>query len=330
MNKKDSQQMQAVMVDIDEEFRARVNHVFDTWLANKLDFDEAKARLDKLRQDAQASSNPTNEACVDNILGVIYGYRSNFEASIAHFAQAIDVFEKHQAWRRVASCSLNIGENYRLLGNFARAQHNFHRTHQIARRLNDLELQAVAITNEGLMLVSLESYARAKVILEEALTLILEQWHPEDTRLVTNRADNLCEVYYALAQVHLHENNLLKALKNARHCLSHAQENERPFRMAHAYRVLGDVVSQLKILQIKDAETENDPDTYYQASLDAFKSVNADSEWAKTLFAQGKSLAQHGKTQAAKQNFQQAMLVFNKLSMWQEAAQVTEAQIKLL
>ena len=40
--------------------------------------------------------------------------------------------------------------------------------------------------------------------------------------------------------------------------------------------------------------------------------------------------AERGKKQAAGHNFQQAMQVFNKLSMWQDAAQVTEAQLGLL
>jgi two-component system, NtrC family, sensor kinase len=326
--KRDSQQMMAVMVDVDEEFRARVNKVFDAWYGNTTDFEAACVQLERLREEALSHPNPVNPGSVDNILGVMNGYRSNYDESIAHFTKAKELFEKHQAWRRMASCSLNLGETYRLVGNFARAQTNFHQTYTLAKTLNDLELQAIAITNEGLMLLSLQSYQRAKQILEEALTLILETWHPEDERIAANRIDNLCEIYYAVSKLYLHEKNLLKAWEAAKLSLNYAKMNARPLRIAHANRALGTVMTRLT--RTDDEGFSNDPDTYYQISLDAFKSVNAESEWAKTLYAQGISLAERGKKQAAAQNFQQAILVFNKLSMWQEAAQVTEAQIRLL
>jgi tetratricopeptide (TPR) repeat protein len=326
--KRDSQQMLTVLPDVDEVFRGRVNKVFDAWYANTIDFEAATQQLSLLREEAQRSPNPINEGSVDTILGVIYGYRSQYDEANVYLTKAKNLFEKHQAWRRVASCCLNLGETSRLVGNFARAQTNFHQCYQVGKNLRDLELQAIAITNEGLMLLSLQSYKRAKIILEEALSLIENDWHPEDLRLAANRIDNLCEIHYALAKLYLQEKALPRAWEEAKRSLRFAEENARPLRIGHAYRALGTVMSSLKYSP--DEGMSSDPDFYYEASLDAFKQVNAESEWAKTLFAQGKSLAERGKKQVAGNNFQQAIHIFNKLSMWQDAAQVTEAQLGLL
>lgn len=325
---RESQQMQAVLADVDEVFRSRVNQVFDAWYAKKIEFENAFEELAQLRIEAQSSENPINEGSVDNILGVIYGYRSQYEESIQHFNKAKELFEKHHAWRRVASCALNLGETYRLIGNFARAQTNFHQTAQLGKNLRDFELQAIAITNEALMLMSLQSYQRAKTILQEALTLIENEWHPTDSRLIANRIDNLCEIHYAFAKLYIQENNILRAWEEAKLSLKYAEENARPLRIGHAYRALGTVMHKLK--NAPDETMSSDPDFYFQASIDAFKSVNAESEWAKSLYAQGKSLAERGKKELASRNFQQAIRVFNKLQMWQDAAQVTEAQLALL
>lgn len=325
--KRESQQMVAIR-DVDESFRKQVNHVFDEWYANQMDFEQALQALEAFRQDASIDQNPVNEGWIDHSLGIIYGSRSKFEDSIVHFNKAKECFESYQVWRQVASCNLNLGESYRQMGNFARAQKHFHQAYTLAGNLKDVALQAFAITNEGMILLNLQSYERAKEIFEKALKLIREQWQPEGTRGIANRIDSLCEIHYALAKIYLHENNLNRAWEEAKRCLQYGEENGRPLRIGHAWRALGTVMNKLK--QSPDEAMSSDPDFYYQASLDAFQSVNAESEWAKTLFAQGKALLERGKKQAASQNFQQAAQVFNKLAMWQDAAQVTEAQLALL
>jgi hypothetical protein len=68
--------------DIDPIFRQHINDIFDEWHANTVSFAAALKSMDALRQDALAESNEINEGAIYNILGIMYGYRSQAEAQM--------------------------------------------------------------------------------------------------------------------------------------------------------------------------------------------------------------------------------------------------------
>jgi tetratricopeptide (TPR) repeat protein len=281
-----------------------------------------------LRQAALAEKNAINEAAIYNILGIVYGYRANYDESINYFTKARELFDKHGVKRRVASCDLNLGETYRLKANNAKARQYFHSAYEAAKITDNLGLQCTALANEGQMWFSLKSYDKAKKTLEEAHDLALNKWIPETERDKLNRTDNLCEIQYAFVSVYLQENNAAKAWEHARQTLNYAKQTERPVRFGYANRAMGDVITLLG--KSPEEGYSEDPDSFYQAALDAFRQVKADGDVGKTLFAQGQSLAKRGKTRSAGQKLQQAMVIFTKLGMSDDAAKAAEAQMSLI
>src|SRR5688572_29858802 len=210
--------------DIDEAFRGRVNVIFDSWQGNKINFQEALKQLELLRQEALSENNGIKEAAIYNILGIIYGYRANYDESINNFTKARDLFDKNGAKRRVASCDLNLGETYRLRSNFTKARQYFHNAYEAAKSSGHIQTQTIALTNEGQMWVSLKSYDKGRKTLEEAQDLALNKWQPENERENTNRLDNLCEIHSAFVTLYLQENDSEKAWENARQTLDYAKQ----------------------------------------------------------------------------------------------------------
>jgi tetratricopeptide (TPR) repeat protein len=325
---KQTEQAAVPVPDIDEAFRGRVNTIFDAYQTNSTNLPDTLKQLEALRQEALAENHGINEAAIYNILGIIYGYRANYPESINHFTKARDLFEKHGAKRRVATCDLNLGETYRLIGNYSKARQYFHSAYEAAKSLNHIPTEILALTNEGQMWFSLKSYDKAKKTLEEAQDLALNKWVLETERDKLNRDDNLCEIHYAFVSLYLQENNGEKAWEHAKTTMDYAKFTDRPVRFGYANRALGDVITVLG--KAPEEAYSEDADSYYQAALDAFRQVKAEGDVGKTLFAQGQSLAKRGKTRSAGQKLQQAMVIFTKLGMSEEAAKAAEAQMSLI
>ncbi|MEM9952861.1 MAG: tetratricopeptide repeat protein [Chloroflexota bacterium] len=314
--------------DIDEAFRNRVNEIYEAWHQNTIPFAEASQHLEALRQEALEDANALNEAGIYNILGIIHGYRSKYDNSIINFDRARAIYENEGALRRTATVDLNLGETYRLLGNFTRAKSYFHKAYEGAKSFEDVALQVVALGNEGQMWISLKSYDKARETLEKALDLGLNAWQADDDRNQIRRADQLCEVYHALASIELQAGQTQVAWDYAVASYENAEYSGRILRMGYANRILGDVVTELGNAP-HDEFTDN-IDYYYDEAMSAFKQVKAEGEVGKTLLSQGQSLAKRGKKRAAINKYQQAMVIFTRLGMMDDAAEAAQAQTTVI
>ncbi|MGJ3237290.1 MAG: tetratricopeptide repeat protein [Anaerolineae bacterium] len=313
--------------DIDEDFRDRVNQVYEAWHRNDTPFAHATKQLEALRQEALATSSPLNEAGIYNILGIMNGYRSKYENAIVNFDKARQIYDQHGAARRVATVDLNLGETYRLLGDFTRAKTYFHRAYEEAQALDNLALQVTALTNEGQMWFSLKSFEKARTTLETALHVSQDQWHPQDEADEIRQADNACEIHHALVSVALEEGKPDQAWEHAAQSYHYAEFSGRIVRMGYANRALGDVITELG--QSPSDEFNSDVDYYYTEAISAFKQVKAEGEVAKTLLAHGQSLAKRGQKRSAGNKYQQAMVIFSKLGMMDAAAEAAQAQSEI-
>ena len=103
---------------------------------------------------------------------------------------------------------------------------------------------------------------------------------------------------------------------------------ETPVRLGFAHRAIGDVMTELG--ESPDPEFGNDPDEHYQAAVDAFRQIKAEGEVGKTFFAQGQSLTKRHKRRLAGRKFQQAMVIFTKLGMTDDASKAAEAQMLII
>jgi tetratricopeptide (TPR) repeat protein len=315
--------------DIDPAFRERINKIYHQWHDGEMPFSEAVKQFDALWQEAADAKTVIHQAAIENILGIMQGYRGNYDESVNHFKKALMLFEEGGAKPRMLSCILNIGEIYRLRGNFTQARSYFHRAYKGSKELGDLRQQAVALTNEGQMWMSLNSAEKARTTLEKALAvserMVLEQQDTENDRI--NNLDNICELHHALTNVCLEEDDPQKAWEHAREAYTIAQQLNREIRLGYANRALGDVITVLDTLP--DDSFKNDPDFYYDAALKAFRNVKSESEVGKTLLAKGKSLARRNKGRSARNLLQQAMVIFTRLGMTDDAARAAEAQVNV-
>jgi tetratricopeptide (TPR) repeat protein len=261
-------------------------------------------------------------------LGILQGYHSNFTASANHFETARQHFEALGAHDRVATCDLNLGEVYRLRGNFTRAQMFFQRAHQQAEKSGDRGTMAVALTNEGQMWISMRSYERARNILLRAENLCQQPFEAEeDEDQRQDRYATLAEIYHALSTLDLIDGNPLGAWEHASFAYLAAEQAQHTMSWGLAYRAIADAITELG--SVPDASFRNEPDHYYREALRCFRDARAEGDEGKTLFAHGRSHARRGKARAAAQLFKQAMVIFTRLGMTDDAARAAEAQMQV-
>ena len=316
--------------DIDPAFNKRINAIYHQWHDGELPFSEALKKLEALWQEAVDDNHLVNQGGIENILGIMQGYRGNYDESTTRFKNALELFSSGGAKERMIACVLNIGETYRLRGNFTRARTYFHRAYETSKELNRLRNQSVALANEGQMWISLNSMDKARSTLEKALSIgqraIEEQETDEQERI--GNLDNLCEIHHALVTVCLNEDAPLEAWTHARRSYEIAEQLNREIRIGYANRAVGDVITELDTLP--DDDFKNDPDAYYDVALSAFRNVKSEGEVGKTLLAKGKSLVKRNKKRSASRLFQQAMVIFTRLGMTDDAARAAEAQMSAI
>lgn len=315
---------------LDEGFRQQVSDISEAWHDNAMPFVDAHAALQALLQQSQEDDNLLQVGHIENSLGIMQGYRGKYDESIAHFQRALEAFQTIDAQDRASSCVLNIGETYRLRGNFTQARKYFHRAYKTSQKMGNLRKQATALTNEGQMWLSLKSLKKARSTLEKALDLSEQALDEDDLTdtLRTSVLDNTCEIHHALATVCLQEDDKVQAWKHAKQAYQLSQEIGRELRVGYANRILGDVITAMQI--VTDDGFESDPDFYYKAAMKAFRNIKSEGEVGKTLLAHGTSLARRGRRRSGGQKLQQAMVIFTRLGMTNDAARAAEAQMDII
>lgn len=306
------------------DFNEQCALILRQWQAGELPFLQAAARLDALGQQALRERNIANQARVEFSWGYVQGYRSNLSESIKHFEKARQLYEIAQDERRVSSCDLNLGESYRRKGDFIKARDLFRAAYERSVQLGELRSQTIARANEGQMLLSMGQTNGARVALQEALQLS-EQWEPQHRQSLVGL---LCEVYHALAVIYLNENNLEAAWDEAKQAVNAAQEFNQPLEIGYANRTMGEVLTVYQDPPL-GGEFSTNPDDYFKASIEAFRSLDAEGEVARTLHVFARSLAKRGKRVPAARQLQQATLIFAKLGMVDDAAKAAESQAEI-
>lgn len=313
--------------EIEPEFRQRYREIFDQWQAGQLPFKQAVDQMMELKKEAISAGQYANQGAIENNIGIMQGYRANLDEGIRHFERARELYEQAGNREHLISTILNLGETYRLKGNFTRAQRYFHAASEASRDIGRIFSQAVAITNEAQISLSMGHLDRARQRLEEALKLCENPWDEPNAR-ERDRIDNLCEVHHALATICLDENKPQEAWKHAKAALDNAEKIDAAIRVGYANRAIADVITELG--KAPEEGFSDDPDEYYKKSIDAFREVKAEGESARTLFAQAHSLGKRGKKRRAARLFQQVMIIFTKLGMTDDAAKAAQAQLEIL
>lgn len=313
--------------ELDPEFRARCNQVLQRWQEGTMHYRDAVKQLDALMEEAESEYRITHQGGVHIIYGIIKAYRGDYEGSIHHFEHASSLFQLADHQERMLTCMLNTGESYRQMGSYTQARIYFRKTYQKAKELDILGTQAIAISNEGQMWLSLGNLERAEKGMLEGLELSREPWSDTPDDVVVRKQQNV-EVFQALTRLYIKKNMLDEAWDYAKRAYDIAQEIDRAVSLGFAYRAVAEAITALK--KSPEAGFDASPDDYYEKAIKSFREIKAEAEIAHTYYAYGQSLARRDKREHANRTFRKAMLIFSKLKMISDAAKAAEAQVGML
>lgn len=304
------------------EFDARCMNHIRGWQHGELPSADVVLALKELAREAAAVGHTANEARAEHLSGYMQHYLGNLSISIAHYERARQLFDRVGNRNRVIVMDINQGENFRFRGEFKKARRLYRQAYEAAASLNSIRLQTIAIANEGLMLISLKDYQQAYDALQEGLRLS-NLW--EDT----NNLEALrTEVYFGLAQLALAVDKPEAAWEDAHHSLEAARKAEIMHSVGLAYRILGEALTALGRVP-SDSDFDN-PDDYFRAALETFRSIDAEAEIGRTIYSHARSQAKRSRRRNAAVLFREAMVIFQKLGMTDDAANAAEAQLQVI
>lgn len=308
------------------EFDGRLTATFGRWERGELPAREVQMQIEAMSHEAQANDHAANQGRAEMLLGVLHGYRANLDASIRHFERARALFEQAGNRCRAIDCILNLGESYRLKGNFTRARHLFRAASEAALEVGEIDTEAMALCNEGQMLISMNELEQARASLLKAKDVALHI--PDDTK--RNELD--CEIEYALAITLLRLSDTAQAWVHALNSRALANRcGDQPLLVGISNRGLGEVLTVLGALPAdSDPALPASPDACFIISTEAFQSIKADGEAARSLYTHALSLSARGDHVQAANKLQQAMIIFTRLGMADDAAKAAQAQMKAL
>jgi tetratricopeptide (TPR) repeat protein len=321
------------------DFEARAKAIHHAWESGDLPFQTALERMNALAREAETDALPANQGRIELLLGVMQGYRANLDASIRHFERARDLFEQAKNRKRAIGAILNIGESYRLKGDFTRARQLFHAAYEGAESIGVLSTQAIAACNEGLMLISMERWDAARAMLRRAAELTERMKSAPSTPDDPIMADEIgCELYGGLTTVALRLGDADEAWSMARRSYQTANLIGEPLLIGFANRAMGEALTAVLNTSGSPDETalmiapplSSDPDDYFRASSEALQAIKADGEVARTMYTHALSLQARGRGMMAARKLQQAMIIFTRLGMADDAAKAARAQMDVL
>jgi len=298
-------------------------------------FKNAVDALLEMENEQVSAGQYANQGLAENRIGMMYGYRGDLDLSIRHFARARDLFERANNRAQIVRTIMNLGESYRQKGDFPRARQFFRTAFEQAITIGENGTGAYAATNEGHMLLSMNQLDSAKERFEKAIELAALEADEDARNEVT------CDAKQGLATYYLRTSEKTAAWKCALESLQLSQKARQPFMLGFAYRTMGEVLTAVghtpsgtpryQPVQEEDAAATNehlgDPDAYFQLAIEAFNDIKAEGELARTVFAQGQSLLARGQRMTASRKFHQAMLMFTKLGMRDDANKAAQAQM---
>jgi hypothetical protein len=137
----------------------------------------------------------------------------------------------------------------------------------------------------------------------------------------------LCELHHALTLLYLKRGEVIPAWHAAKLAYRVAEDVHKPYERGFACRAIAEV---LPYLPHPDDGFRPDPDAYFQASRAAFQEIQIEGEIGRTLLAHARSLAGRGRNLTAARKLREAMLIFARLGMLDDAARAAELQRDVL
>lgn len=307
-----------------EAFDKECRAAFDQWQAGNASFEVAANRLRQLKREVEGRE-PANEGRVEQLLGVMQGYRGNYNLGLQHFERAREIYEKLGNQNRVMICNLNMGEIYRQRGDFNRAQRLLDAAYNTALSTENKRVQTVALANRGQALLQMGILGEAMQTLEKAYMLYPDWMDPENPNYGL-----LAELHYALGRIYMQQGIFEAAWDQAKEGYRLAKLGGKPLEIGFANRIMGEVLTEIGTIPDTDRDSYPlDIDSYFQQSQHAFRDIDAEGELGRTLFAQARSLAKRGRRVQAARRLQESIILFSKLGMVDDATKAAELQAEI-
>ena len=307
------------------DFLSRSTPIMNQWESGNLSFEETLIQLDILRREALEAQHYANQAQIEIMIGVMYGFRGEMDTAVQQFRAARLLFEEAGNKERVLLCDTNIAEAYQNKGNLVRARQIYNTAYLEAKRIKSLRVQAIAISKIGSIALLQGAVEQAIPALEEGEALA--QQSDQRERIL----GLLCEIYRDLVRAYLMQDQPDRAWEAARKGLRTAQENGERVNRGRANRAIGELLTALgKPPDDLEDGFSTDTDVYFQAAITYFSEMKADLDLAQTLRAHGESMAKRGQAVSGARKVQQAARIYERLGLMNEAAKATELQGKIL
>jgi tetratricopeptide (TPR) repeat protein len=304
------------------EFYSRTADVINHWEVGELPFDHALETLRGLRLEADSSQHTPNQARAEQMLGYLLSLRGSLLQAARHFERNRALFAEVGNRRRVIIADLNLGETYRQRGDFKRARAYFEKAYRESREIGDREQEALALCNAGQMLLTLGDLDSAQAALTESCELVMQ--FPLDD---PDRTAILCELHHALTLLHLRQQDVAAAWQTAKLAYWIAADVQKAYERGFACRAVAEVLNHLPH---PDDGFTPEPDAYFQSARVAFQELQIEGEIGRTLLAHARSLAARGRKMTAARKLREAMLIFARLGMLDDAARAAELQRDVL
>jgi tetratricopeptide (TPR) repeat protein len=163
---------------VDASWMGRLGQVYQDLgeiYAYRKNYDEAVEALNQALRWYHSADDEPRQAEVHFQLAGVYDDQSQAEAAIEHYIRALTLDEVYGNKLSAASSLANLGSLHRERGEWAEALECFHRSLIYDREIQNIEGQLNTLDALAAMLLDRKSSAKAEVIIQQGLTLALQE-----------------------------------------------------------------------------------------------------------------------------------------------------------
>lgn len=225
-------------------------------------------------------------------LGANYSFAGDYILSLKYLTTAMDAAKKLNSPSKIASVHSEKGIVYSRMSNYSEATKNALLALRYYEKSDKIYLHGNTLVNLGIVYKQQDKIDLALTQYEKAL-VVYQKLDAEDASYP------LAATYGNIAQAHLKAGNLNKSLKTLLKSQEYAKNLNDAYLNAENNSALGMIYFRLK--EYKKSET------YYQAALQDFISLNDKSGIAKTKVSLGRTYFKQNKTRQALQYNQEGL-----------------------
>lgn len=311
----------------DPRFQQRLSRILERWRSTELPYQEALKALQALAQEAQLMGEVLHQSMACNSIANLHSTHGLFDQAIRAMQDSLSLLERCGARGRAIVMLNNLSEVHLCAGRYEEAriiaQEALERAQTVEYHFGIL----FALDHLGRIAIRQGRHAEACEKLTQVLELSTTPIHNNPTELDKRQLAAFRTVVLSeLAHARLALGDLSGAAEYACRAYDEGQHSQ-PLALGYAHRVLGDVMTQAG--RAPREGLSEDPDFYYQQAVTNFRGLDADVEVAQTYMHQAASLEKRGQKAHAQQALHQAIILYQRLGLKEDAQRAERARAAL-